>query len=154
MGKKRKKPPYNYKAQYRELVFQKMRIQKNFPCFKCTLQNDTLKCHGLITPDETRETYKISILKKYYDPPKVFIKSPIIEEPNSKIHRYNDKSLCLYDWRDKPWKKHYLIDEKLIPWISEWIIFYELYKETGEWLGPEAPHSKGSNTKQQQTLHR
>jgi len=32
------------------------------------------------------------------------------------------------------------IHEKIIPWIAEWLVFYELYRICGKWLGPEAPH--------------
>lgn len=59
---------------------------------------------------------------------------------NNDIHLYRDGSLCLY---------HPVIDNyahpvmplvKMIPWISEWIVFYELWKIYGIWLGREIKH--------------
>ena len=35
------------------------------------------------------------------------------------------------------------VHETIVPWTAEWIVFYELWKITGEWLGPEAPHGAG-----------
>lgn len=150
-NKRRKKPPFNYRKKYQEFIAQKYQIESNFPQFTCSIHNDTLKCCGLITPDESREPYTVSVTRKRYYSPKVFVKSPKINDPNSKIHRYNDGSLCLFDWREKPWKEHYRIDQKLIPWIAEWLVFYELYKETGEWLGPEAPHERNTSNKKSQS---
>ncbi|AEL27041.1 hypothetical protein Cycma_3317 [Cyclobacterium marinum DSM 745] len=56
------------------------------------------------------------------------------------IHLYGDLSLCLY---------HPIIDQgpirkipliRMIPWISEWIIFYLQWKKYGVWLGKEIKH--------------
>lgn len=56
------------------------------------------------------------------------------------IHVYGDMTLCLY---------HPIIDQslfkklplyKMIPWISEWIVFYEQWKKYGVWLGNEIKH--------------
>src|SRR5690606_8887075 len=56
---------------------------------------------------------------------------------NDDIHVYKDLSLCLY---------HPIIDQallqkipffKMVPWISEWITFYEQWKKYGVWFGKE-----------------
>ena len=42
-----------------------------------------------------------------------------------------DNSLCLYYPGDLTWSdKHHLYD-KTIPWLVEWLVFYELYQITG-----------------------
>jgi len=33
-----------------------------------------------------------------------------------------------------------MLHETIIPWTAEWIVFYELWKITGEWLGSAALH--------------
>ncbi len=53
---------------------------------------------------------------------------------------YLNGSLCLFDPRVSPWKGSYNLHETIIPWTAEWLVFYELYKIHGKWLGPEAPH--------------
>lgn len=71
---------------------------------------------------------------------RIFIEDKSIKYSND-IHLYgNDLSLCLY---------HPVVDQpllrkiplfKMIPWISEWIIFYEQWKKYGVWLGKEIKH--------------
>ena len=97
-------------------------------------------CTGQFWPHEECDRYEVEIIYKLGSPPKVFILSPEIRY-SPKIHMYSDKSLCLYYPRDMPWTNQMVIADIIIPWIGEWIVFYELYKITGRWEGPEAPHS-------------
>jgi hypothetical protein len=64
-------------------------------------------------------------------------------EIRKRIHMYPNGTLCLYDHRDQPWNARDNLDEKIIPWIAEWLVFYELYLISDKWLGPEAPHDGG-----------
>lgn len=56
-------------------------------------------------------------------------------------HFNGDGSLCLYhpifDLKGKP----YLDLLEVIPWISEWVYYYDKYLEYKVWLGPEYPHN-------------
>lgn len=70
---------------------------------------------------------------------RIYIKDKSINY-NDDIHLYKDLSLCLY---------HPIIDKpllrgiplyKMIPWITEWIVLYEKYKQYGVWLGKEIKH--------------
>lgn len=70
---------------------------------------------------------------------RIFIKDKSIQY-NKDIHLYRDMSLCLY---------HPVIDKpldgiiplyKMLPWISEWCIFYEEWKKYGVWLGRQIEH--------------
>lgn len=59
---------------------------------------------------------------------------------NREIHLYPDHSLCLYHpIFDQPAFKNIQLFE-MIPWISEWIIFYEQWKKYGVWFGKEIKH--------------
>ncbi len=48
--------------------------------------------------------------------------------------------LCLYKEDIFQWKEHYLIADYIIGWVAEWIYFYEAWKESRRFEGPEAPH--------------
>lgn len=68
----------------------------------------------------------------------VFIVNPKIERKRQgKLvpHMYSDGNLCLYYPKQKEW----CIDDDwgttLIPWTSLWLFYYEIWVETGEWLG-------------------
>jgi hypothetical protein len=38
------------------------------------------------------------------------------------------------------------IHETIIPWTAEWIVFYEIWRITGQWHGLAAPHGTGEKT--------
>jgi len=53
---------------------------------------------------------------------------------------YADETLCLF-WPDEwIWRGHELVAETIIPWTALWLYYYELWLDTGEWLGPSSHH--------------
>jgi hypothetical protein len=71
--------------------------------------------------------------------PNVYILKPNIS-PNSNIHIYKEGSLCLFYPGDLHWKENTSIAEYTIPWIFEWLLYYELYQLTGVWEGEYVAH--------------
>lgn len=124
---------------HRRFVIQKALVEKHFPCFKCRLSHRHLRCDGLITPSKDCATYRIAISYPQDGVPRVTIKDPQIA-PSAAIHMYDSGELCLYEPKETPWRSSDHLHEKIIPWIAEWLVFYELYMICGKWLGPEAPH--------------
>lgn len=123
----------------KHLAAQTLLMRKHFPCFKCSLRHDVLECEGTITPCEECASYNIRIRMPRGEIPKVWILDPEIE-PSGKIHIFKEGHLCLYDHRDQPWLATDHLHEKIVPWTAEWLVYYELFLLTGEWLGPEASH--------------
>jgi hypothetical protein len=70
---------------------------------------------------------------------RVFVESKDLKI-SADTHFNGDGSLCLYhpvfDLKNKPYME--LID--VIPWISEWVYYYDKFLEYKTWLGPEYPH--------------
>ncbi len=126
---------------YRRCVAQKQGIERNYDCFRCSMpESDRLVCRGRITPDPDCATYEIQIEYSPRTVPIVRVLSPdLVKSP--KIHRYAGGNLCLYFPPEDPWKPSDLIYRKIIPWIAEWLLYYEIFLVTGEWQGPEVPHS-------------
>ena len=125
---------------YRRFVFQKMLMQKYFPAFTCSQGKRCLTCIGKITPAEGCETYTVKIEYPQGGTPKVRILHPEIVM-NSDTHVYKDGSLCLYYPPESPWKTTDNLHEKILPWVAEWLVFYELYLINGVWHGKSAPHA-------------
>jgi hypothetical protein len=48
-------------------------------------------------------------------------------------HVYENDELCLYYPGEWSGKSH--IADTIIPWISEWLLHYEIWLATGEWQG-------------------
>jgi hypothetical protein len=137
----------NRSAEYRRFLGQKALVEHHFPCFRCQLYRNRLTCKATICPSPDCDRYLIRIRYDYEKVPRVEIRQPKIT-PSSKIHMYGCGALCLYDPRETPWQRTDNVHEKIIPWIAEWLVYYELYQIYGKWLGPEAQH--GPNGKFQQ----
>lgn len=122
---------------------QKVRIEKLYDCFTVSILGMTsyeLVCRGELQPIDAVNKYKVEIRMRPNRKPVVRITSPKII-PSSKIHTYSDGSLCLYYPADMVWKSTTLIADYTIPWIVEWILYYEIFQITGKWEGNEAPHA-------------
>ena len=134
------------------LYRQKTLVEKHFPCFACTLnvRAGVMDCTGEIQPCPECDIYRVQITLTKGGVPRVKILSPEIE-PQSAIHVYSNGTLCLFDHRDQPWMTDDNLHEKIIPWTAEWLVYYELYKLDGKWLGPEAPHGNGPKAPQVKT---
>ena len=127
------------------LIIQKKLIEENFSFLKCNIRNRVLICTGSIQPEGCGR-YNIKIEYVAGLEPKSTILSHEIE-PSKEIHMYNDRSICLYYPPDMAWNEKTHVYKYTIPWISEWIVFYELYLVNGNiWEGRESPaHIKESD---------
>ena len=126
---------------FANLRMQKYHIEANYDYLSCKIDwsQNKLICVGSLKPLESTDLYRIKIDYKVGYPPKVYILSPDIR-PSKHIHMYSDKSLCLFYEPDLKWTEKTQIFKYTIPWISEWIIFYELYLLNGNvWKGKESP---------------
>lgn len=126
-----------FKLLYRQLN----ELRKSFPCYKCSIRRfvSELVCNATIQPNELCSVYKIQIRQWPGRAPRVSILEPKIE-PKYEIHMYSNGTLCLYYPKEFKWQKGTSIAKYTIPWINEWIVYYEIYKISGKWEGQEAPH--------------
>lgn len=124
------------------LYVQKLLVEKYFDWLDLTIDKNSRSLIGKGTLNIGNKRYNIllsySPFHNYrYD--RIYINDKTIKY-NNEIHLYGDLSLCLY---------HPIIDKpvlqiiplfKMIPWISEWVIFYQQWKKYGVWLGKEIKH--------------
>lgn len=140
MGKRRARIPTNRSQENKHFILEKYWIEKIYPFLQCNLHRDRLTCHGSIIPSEGCDPYELKISYKRGSVPAVFITNPAIE-PKTEYHMYKEGNLCLYDWREMPWRASMKMHQTIIPWTAEWLVFYELWRLTGEWLGAESAHA-------------
>ena len=62
-------------------------------------------------------------------------KLSVYENGKKVPHLYSNGSLCLYYPEYQEWNYRDSWAETLIPWTSLWLFYYEIWKETGNWLG-------------------
>lgn len=126
---------------YAMLVMEKMRVNRDFPHFQTQLRGLQLICTGRTNPSDESQQYKIQIAYAYDGAPQCRILEPQIAV-DPQIHMYKNGTLCLYDWREQSWNPVYHLSETVIPWIAEWLVYYELFQMTGRWLGKAASHDE------------
>lgn len=126
-------------VKYPVLLIQKKQMEKYYSYLNYEIKNNVLICKGWIQPEGCKVSYKIKIEYVSGHEPKSTILSPKIE-PCKEIHMYNDYSLCLHYPPDMHWNAQVPIHAFTLPWISEWVVFYELYLINGNiWEGRESP---------------
>lgn len=131
-----RRKPYN---KYAVLTYQQKLIEESYPFLTCYISNNVLACIGWLQLDNCKDRYRIKMEYVAGYEPKSTILYPVIE-PSKDIHMYKDHSLCLHYPADMKWNERIRIYEYTIPWISEWIIYYEIYLLNGrKWEGRESP---------------
>jgi hypothetical protein len=131
--------PFAWQGQNWFAVFhrEKQLVQRYYPAFHCHLKQNVLRCRGEVASPSGAGNYQIKIVCTPGNAPQVFVLNPEIEYRNhSHTHFYPaDNSLCLYYPGDLQWSAKHHLHDKTIPWLAEWLVFYELYLITGKWEG-------------------
>jgi len=137
----KKYSPLNTTKDFISAHIQQKLIEDNFDWIKSIVKEGKLFGEGKIKPQGCKSTYNVIFV---YDPNKKGRKENIYIK-NVKIkfglvpHLYNDNSLCLYHPNDlSPYIQFNFIDA--IPWISKWLVTYELWLKYGVWLDKEFKH--------------
>lgn len=96
-----------------------------------------LTAEGYVQPTIWSRTYRVRLSYSLGSQPSVNVISPELQRssPLSDTHRYRDGSLCLYRPGFRDWRPQDFVGESVVPWVSEWLFFYELWLTTGWWLG-------------------
>jgi hypothetical protein len=119
---------------------QKKMMQENYDFLDCKIKDAVLVCIGWLTSPDYKNKYKVEIRCVAEKEPWCKIVVPEDIKPSSEIHMYDDRSLCLHYPPDMKWTGNTPIYRYTIPWVAEWISFYELYLVNGgKWKGRESP---------------
>lgn len=128
----------NIKSKIRNIGEQVGAIKALYPQFKISWGNGQLKVIGEIQPTPRSCKYQFSLKYKLGELPSVNILSPILiknEKGEDIPHLYPNGSLCLYRPLRKEFDYSNLMANTIIPWISLWLYYYEIWHVTGNWLG-------------------
>lgn len=117
-------------------------IEKHFPWLYTVVKDGKLLGKGKIQPKGCRKEYEILIAYDINDTlrkERVFVANDRQIQFGKTPHLYPGNSLCLYYPTDLP-RNFDLNFIDVIPWISEWLVMYELWKKYGVWLADEVKH--------------
>lgn len=94
-----------------------------------------------VCPTPLSQQYKIRLDYIYGETPKVYVTDPypLDKYPGKSAlpHFYSTskQQICLYYPGIGEWNRDMLLARTIVPWASEWLLFYELWLSTGNWLG-------------------
>ena len=115
-------------------------LEKHCEFLKYKIEKNVLICTGFIESNDYKNKYKIEIRCVSGFAPSCKILEPTNIKPSTKIHMYDDYTLCLFYPPDLKFNSRTPIFKFTIPWLLEWIHFYELYLINGNiWEGKESP---------------
>lgn len=123
-----------------------------WPHFGCRAAGCLLVCQGSLQPLDICEKYSVRIEYRIGLSPSTWVDglpAPDKEPCGKKIpHRYRDGSICLFYGAE--WTADKAIAQTIVPWLLEWLAFYEGWLATGEWQGggthPETSRSIGEDS--------
>ena len=124
-------------------------LKKHFPDYKIKVKNDKILVEGYICPSPLHKRYKFSLSYDYLRPPTVTVLEPKLTDRGDGIpipHVYPGNKPCLYYPEDNEFTHDMNLSETIIPWLSLWLYFYEIWKVTGEWLGEGVHIDETKNT--------
>ena len=111
-------------------------LEMSFPQFRITAMRSDLRAVGVLQPTTTSERYTVSLEYRVPSRPKVRVVQPALRlaPGHDRLpHTFPGDELCLYS--EGEWRPDLKISEFIIPWISLWLAFYEVWLISGEWLG-------------------
>jgi hypothetical protein len=119
-----------------DLGLQGFQVRHHFPDFSYHRRNGRGVWSGTLQPRLTSPVYQVEIEYRHGKSPTVRVIWPAIVA--GAPHLYPDGSLCLYWPKEWRWRPDQLIAETIIPWTALWLYYYELWLDTGQWLGPSS----------------
>lgn len=119
------------------LSVQLLHLKRLFPQSHVHIQRNCLTWEHKIVPSRLSQSYTVRLTYKLAKSPRVNILEPELIAPEGKKlpHTYPGKRLCLYYPGIGDWRGDMLLAETIVPWISEWLYFYEIWIVSGEWYG-------------------
>ena len=126
------------------LATQQLKLRSLFPRALSRIRSSELTWEAEITPTPLSEAYRVRITYKLGKAPDAQVLSPKLErlEKSPLPHVYRGEILCLYLPRAGEWNASMFLALTIVPWTSEWLAHYEVWRATGGvWCGG-GTHSK------------
>lgn len=107
------------------------------PSFRGRLGPDRLICWGQLQPLDISSLYQVRFEYGLRQLPQVWVEAPRLVHPDrgNPPHTYAPDRPCLFYPDDRDWTPARLIAFTVLPWLLEWLVYYECWVVTGEWLG-------------------
>jgi len=134
------------KSNFINLARQEAALRYNFPNAKITRQGDSvLNWEYVLRPTSVSEEYRVKLIYTRNKGVKVFVLEPTLKLAEGKktlphVYSTPEQRLCLFYPNGKEWNESKFLIHTIIPWISEWLYFYEIWVGSGVWYGGGTVH--------------
>jgi hypothetical protein len=118
-------------------------LRSRNPGFRCRVDGGLLICAGPLKPGPINATYDVVIHYRVGTWPKVYVPGDQLKpiEPGGNIpHTYGPTEPCLFYPSRVSWRSDMRLSDTIVPWLSLWLTFYEMWRVTGEWDGGGIDH--------------
>ena len=109
-------------------------IEKAIPAARGLIRGGELRCTAALQSTPASRRYTVRLTHRHGCAPRVAVADPPLVLPSgatSLPHVYSNGDLCLY--LPSQWKESMLLADTILPWTSQWLLFYELWLITGHW---------------------
>lgn len=133
--------PKYFKNKPITMAVQDIYVLQKYTGFKRIKYGRSYRWIGKLRPTPLSTEYEVEIEYEIGRYPKAYVLSPKLHSYDEKVeipHIYKDSDgprPCLFLPNSGEWHGKRLIAETIIPWLSIWLFFYEVWLSTGEWLG-------------------
>lgn len=103
-----------------------------------------LTCRRSVRPTALSEPRRVRIEYSMKEFPKVYVEDPPLQrraDQSGIPHTYPGPRPCLFWPAAREWQAADRISRTIVPWLLEWLVFYDIWLRTGEWLGGGVPHA-------------
>jgi hypothetical protein len=118
-------------------------IRRYFPHATGHITKKELVCTLTLQPTPASRTYTLRLTHPHGRHPRVEVLKPDLtlhDGATELPHVYAGDHLCLYYGGE--WNESLLLARTVIPWASEWLLHYELWRATGTWHGGGTTHPR------------
>lgn len=112
------------------------RMASNHRQFRCVLRRGATRWTGDLLPSALSDNYTVQIDYQFRRRPKVSVLHPRLtsRKPGERIpHTFSDGTICLH--LREEWNAARFIADTIVPWMSLWLLHYEIWHALGEWKG-------------------
>ena len=135
---------------------QSAHLRQLYPNFDTQIRAGLLTSRGLLRPALLTAAYEVRIEYRAGSWPRVFVVEPELtarSESEPVPHVYGQNEPCLFV--PGGWQGDRIIALTIIPGLSWWLMFYESWMVTGEWLGGGVhPSSRKRPIQERPSTHR
>jgi hypothetical protein len=123
------------------------RMRSKFPGLAVAFKRGRIVWTGDWWPHPLSNTYLIQVSYTLGRRPRIAILRPQLQLAEGKTclpHVYLDGQMDICVHRPEEWTPSSLIADTIMPWISQWLRFYEVWQQTGSWEG-EGTHPQAES---------